>query len=264
VDAWVVERRTLCAVEGGQVVAAVHLHRYGAGPEVGQDYRGGGDIPWVLAWPEHGAAAIALLHEARRCLEAWGVPVARASVRLPVPVLGGVADTWPHLAEALQQAGFRAEAGPDLREAVWGGWLPGGDEEAPPPLPGLELVRRLTGWGDTALLAVAGGRAIGRCYVRTDLTDGGELPALAGWAVLEDLGVDEGWRGRGVGTWLLRHAIPWMRLAGCDRVVFAVGEAVEARGAGRLYRRFGWAPLTRLQKAWCAEAEGAGSPPGRA
>lgn len=263
VDPWVIERRTLCAIEGGAVVAAVHLHRYGGGPEVGNDYRSSGDIQWALSWPSRDAAAVALLGEARRCLREWNVPVERAYMRLPVPVLCGIADAWPHLAQALRRAGFQSTTEEYAQEAVWGGRLPGGGDSGPlgegvskvsaPPIEGLALVRRLTRWGDTAFCAVFGGGEIGYCAIRTDLTDGGQIAPLARWAMLADFDVDEARRNRGVGTWLLQQALEWMRLAGCDRIVFAVSEDEEGVRAGRLYRRFGWSALAHLEKEWLAD-----------
>src|SRR5512132_3147670 len=52
VDPWVTDRRTLVAEQRGRVVAAAHLLRYGAGPEVGDTYRDAGEIRWLLCWPE--------------------------------------------------------------------------------------------------------------------------------------------------------------------------------------------------------------------
>jgi GNAT superfamily N-acetyltransferase len=64
------------------------------------------------------------------------------------------------------------------------------------------------------------------------------------------MNVEERWRSRGVGTWLLRHGVAWLRLARCDRIALAVGADDEARGAGRFYRRFGWDALVRKTRSW--------------
>jgi len=52
VDPWVIERFTLVAEQRGRIVAAAHLLRYGTDAEVGQDYRGTGEIKWLICWPE--------------------------------------------------------------------------------------------------------------------------------------------------------------------------------------------------------------------
>ncbi len=43
----------------------------------------------------------------------------------------------------------------------------------------------------------------------------------------------------------MRCAVAWLRLAGCDRIVFNVAAPDEAAGAGRFYRRFGWDVFVR-------------------
>ena len=54
-----------------------------------------------------------------------------------------------------------------------------------------------------------------------------------------------GSEGQGIGSHLLRCAVAWLRLAGCDRIVLNVAAPDEAAGAGRLYRRFGWDVFVR-------------------
>lgn len=76
------------------------------------------------------------------------------------------------------------------------------------------------------------------------------MPALRGWAELSAMFVQEMWRGRGIGTWLVQHAVAWLRVAGCDRIVLSCAAEDEAAGAGRFYRRFGWEVFTRLQDGW--------------
>ena len=78
----------------------------------------------------------------------------------------------------------------------------------------------------------------------------GQLPALAGWAELSELETCEMMRNRGVGSWIVRHAVKWLRLAGCERIVMAVAGENERAGAGRFYNRFGWMPLVRERKHW--------------
>ena len=57
-------------------------------------------------------------------------------------------------------------------------------------------------------------------------------------------------RRRGIGTWLVRHAVAWLRLAGCERVLVSVTHDDEHAGAGDFYRQFGWDVLTREVNGW--------------
>lgn len=248
-DPWVTERETLCVTEGWRVLAAAHLLRYGDGPEVGEAFRGAGEISWLLALPERPDEAAAVLSSARERLAAWNV--AREEVcsggGLPVPVLGGVPDGWPHVATSLEAAGYRA--GDEHREAIYGGKLDGVPEPGGPPLPDFQ-VRRAVGAFGVRFSAILEGEELGRCECASDLTRGGALPALAGWAELAELWVRDGWRGKGMGGWLVRHAAGWLRLAGCDRVVLSVDAGDEACGAGRFYRRLGWDVFAREIRSW--------------
>lgn len=247
VDPWVIERRTLCAVERQRVVATVHLLRYGSGAEVGHFYRNAGEINWFIALPTAVDAASALLAAAQQQMRAWNVQTVWAEMGALVGPFTGVPDAWPHLALALSAAGFRPE--PRLEEAVYAGALDTVSPMGPPPLPGLSVVRSSGVFGArfTALLA---GQAIGTCECVPDLTEGGALPALANWAELSELEVAERWRNQGVGTWLMQHAVAWLRLGKCDRVVLAVAPESEAAGVDRFYQRYGWVPLVRQTKGW--------------
>ena len=55
-------------------------------------------------------------------------------------------------------------------------------------------------------LALADGQEVGRCECQIDLTHGGALPALAGWAELCELQVDAASRNQGIGSWLVARA----------------------------------------------------------
>ncbi len=243
-DPWVVERETICAVEGYRVLAAAHLLRYGDGPEVSESYRGAGEIGWLLFPPDRTDAASEALSVAKERLSSW--PTTRKygwGGGIPTVPMLGVPDAWPHVAEALSTAGFHT---PERhhRETLYGGTLDGVPAPGEPPAPGLSI-RRTAGNEGARFAVVLDGEEIGHCEFRLDLTRGGALPALSGWADLWEIEVKEGWRNNGVGGWLLRNAAAWMRLAGCGRVVINVTEDDEAAGAGRFYRRFGWDVFTR-------------------
>ena len=243
-DPWVEERATLCAVAGERMLAAAHLLRYGKGPEVSESYRGAGEIDWLVALPGREDAATEVLSACRTRMRGWGVRAEYGWPHgLPTVLMYGVPDCWPHVADALLDADYQPPANHN-REALYGGWLGGVPAPADPPVTGLSL-RRTVGRFGTRFSAVLGGEPVGFCEVEVDLTRGGALPALRGWAELAELRVEEERRNAGVGTWLVRYAAGWLRLAGCDRIVFNVAAPDEAAGAGRFYRRFGWDVLAR-------------------
>lgn len=221
-DPWVAERATLCAMEGYRVLAVAHRLRYGVQPEVGDACRGTAEIGWFLARPGRSSAPATLLAAADEQFHAWGIGQTRGwGSGLPAGPLWGVPDVWPHVADALLAAGYRPDPAMH-REALYGGWLPTVPPSGGIPVAGL-TIRRRVGTFETRLAA--------------------------------KVEVQEGWRNRGIGTWLVRHAAAWLRLAGCDRVVLAVAEENEAAGAGRFYQCFGWEVLTREIHGWMRIAQ---------
>lgn len=252
-DPWVAERTILCAVEGYRILAAAHLLRYGDQPAVREWCRGTAEIGWFLARPERPEAAAAILSAVDDQFRGWHVREVRGwGPGLPAGPLWGVPDVWPHIADALVAAGYRPDPATH-REALYGGWL----ATVPPPeiLPADGLtIRRTVGTYETRFTAILGGQEVGHCDIQPDLTHGGLSPALRGWGWLTDFQVHEDWRNRGIGSWLVRHAAAWLRLAGRDRVVLAVADQNEAAGAGRFYQRFGWEVFTREIHGWVRAA----------
>lgn len=246
-DPWVIERQTLVSVEAGQVLATVHLLRYGNGAEVAPDYRNAGDITWLLFTPGAEADGRELLTAARRQMQAWGVHVTYAwDAGLPVPLCSGIPDAWPHIRSLFIEAGFVATGGV---EYIFGGGL----ETIPSPAaaPVNEVCVQLVVSGTEATFILRyNDEHIGRCECVADLTQDGRLPAFAGWGKLEALEVAAPWRNRGLGRWLVQHAVAWLRDMGCERIAFSVIPDDDARGAGRFYRRFGWDKWLTLEKGW--------------
>jgi hypothetical protein len=157
-DPWVEERATLCAVEGHRVLAAAHLLRYATGPEVNDSSKGTGEVDWFLSPPGRSDAASAVLSSARDHLASWevsqeygwggGIPAG--------PPLWGVPDAWPHVAAALDAAGY--ESPPRRhREAIYGGTLGGVPEPEEPPITGRAL-RRTVGPDGTRFAAILDGQ----------------------------------------------------------------------------------------------------------
>ena len=247
VDPWVAERETLVAIERERVVAAAHLKRYPDEERVGHAYRGVAEIVWLVAWPDATDAGRALLGRVLQRFDEWAARERWGPQSLFVPSLSGVADVWRHIGLLLREAGFTP--GEPYAEAIWGGPLAGVPAAAEPPLDGL-TIRRSVANLSTRLEAMLDGHGVGVFDIASDLTEGGALPSLRGWADVWTLEVVERHRNRGIGTWLVAHGVEWLRLAGCDRIVLPVAAADEARGAGRFYERCGWRPLTRLERGW--------------
>jgi GNAT superfamily N-acetyltransferase len=248
VDPWVVRRRTLVAVERDRVVAAAHLLRYGATPEVGPAYRNVGEIAWLVAWPSSCHAAEAVLTAGLRRLTDWGAEAPwLCTGSMFVPTVSGIPDAWPHIAAILRGAGYAPE--PEREELLYGGRIDQLEPPPEPPIEGLVLARRMCDFAPRFAAELAG-ESIGLFDVGSDVTAGGALPALAGWADPWNLWVDERHRSRGVGSWLVRSAVPYLRLGGCDRMLVTVAADDERAGAGRFYERLGLVRLARLDRAW--------------
>ena len=129
-EPWVRDRCTLVAVVRDRLVAAAHLRRYCDDPSVGPAHRGVGEIAWLVAAPEHPAAAAAALTAACVArLETWRVRRQYADGDLPTGATCGVPDTWPHVGQLLRAAGF------DDRDARTEVHLAGGLGASAPPGP---------------------------------------------------------------------------------------------------------------------------------
>jgi GNAT superfamily N-acetyltransferase len=246
VDPWATERAALVAVARDRIVAAAHLVRYGSGARVSEAYRNGGEIKWLVAWPvacAPGGAADALAAACVAQLERWSVARMYAAGSLPAPAIYGVPDAWPHVHAVLTRAGFVPSGRVEAVLAADVAALPAAGD---PPLDGL-TVRRHVGELATGFTAERGGRPCGFVEVGADLTAGGTLSRLAGWAELDNLQVDTDLRRRGVATWLLGHAAEWLRLAGARRLL-----AYAVEGEGEDERAFlaarGFAVLTRTDR----------------
>lgn len=257
VDPWVRERHTLVAVHRDRVAGAAHLLRYGDDATVGPAYRGAGEVRWLLFWPgqhpeaaaEQAAVADRLTATAVHELRARGAERLVADPSLPAPGVYGVPDRWPHVDAALRRAGFT----PGERvEALLAARVEDLPRAGDPPLPGLTLAVALGGHA-TRHTAHRDGAVAGFVEVASDLTDGGTLSRLAGWAEGEELWVDPALRRRGVATWLLGHAADRLRLAGVARMLESAVVAPEDdvdEGVLPFLRRHGFRELARTHRGW--------------
>ncbi len=105
-----------------------------------------------------------------------------------------------------------------------------------PPVDIDERAERFAGSADGSIVAVAGGRIIGGIHVDASRHGYGEIGMM----------VDRDWRGRGVGTALLRAAIEWARGRGLHKLCLEVFPH-NAAGAA-LYAKCGFVEEGRLVK----------------
>jgi GNAT superfamily N-acetyltransferase len=115
-----------------------------------------------------------------------------------------VPEQWPRVGARYEQAGlvhdghteivYMASVGARLAEAAISGLL----------------VRRSVGSNGTRLAAMPGDEMIGDIEVLSH-DDAGRLLRSGGWADIGNLHVAEGYRRRGVATWLMGQAAAWLR-----------------------------------------------------
>lgn len=244
VDPWVVERMTLVAIERERVVAGAHLLRYGVDDRVGPSYRDTGEIRWLVCEIDHEEAGDVLAAAAVDQLERWGVDHLHADVSLPAPCCYGVTASWPHLRRIFQRAGFVRDGHEEVILLARVDDLPTLVE---PPVPGLAVSRR-AGLLGTRFSATLGDREVGFIEVDTDMTSGGSLSRLAGWADVGNLHVAEELRRRGIATWLVGAAADWLRLARIDRLIaYCWPDHVDEHA---FLLGCGWRELTRTERGW--------------
>ncbi len=249
VDPWVLERSTLVALERERVVAAALLLRYAAGERVGESYRNFGEIRWLVFGPGSERAADELMAACGAQFARWGVARSGADMSLPCPCCYGVPDAWPHLRELLVRHGFRHEGHTETILVAAVAALP---SALPAPLDGLTVQRELGGpaVAGPRLGARLAGELIGFVDLSSDLTGGGALSRLAGWAEIDSLWVDEPYRRQHVGTWLMAQAAEWLRLGHADRLVAycAAGQHDVRAFASRV----GFGVLAHTERGWYA------------
>jgi GNAT superfamily N-acetyltransferase len=262
VGPWVQERVTLVAEQNSRVMAAAHLLRYSDHEGVGSAYRGGGEIRWLVFWPEGPMssnpwwtagtqAAEDLMTACIAQFERWNVTSQSAGGELPVPGVYGVPEQWPHVSALYERAGFMHGGHTEVVYLARVGDLP---RLTSPPVAGLEL-RRTIGLNGTRLSAVLDGTVIG--YIEVDIrADGERIARQAGWADVGNLRVSEHFRRRKVATWLLGHAADWLELARVERLLdYSYLEGADATGQTYDdYRAFldalPFTILTRTRRGW--------------
>jgi len=244
VDPWVVERTTLVALQRDAVVAGAYLKRYRSDEDVGPAFRNAGSIEWLVFWPHLREAGSALMDACLDQLDGWGVALRYADGTLPSPATYGVPDCWPHVRDLYEKTGFEAGGNVEVIVIADVDDLPAPHD---PPLDRLAL-RREVGVNATRFAATMGDEVVGYMHVEFDLTRGGVLSRLAGWASVWELAVEEPYRRRGIGTWLVGEATRWMRLAHVDRLIDQAWPSETDRLG--FFTATGFRELTRTQRGW--------------
>lgn len=246
VDPWVIDRTTLVAIERDRVVAGAHLKRYAADARVSPDYYGAGEIAWLLAWPRKHEAALALAHACTAKLDEWEVRRQWADGALPTPATFGIPSAWPHVRTVIEAAGFSDDEG--RTEVLLAGALGTVGDPGEAPLEGLTVRREVDNLA-VRFSAVLDGDIIGYVNVHDDLTRGGTLSCLRGWAQLREQFVEPAYRRRGVGTWLVRHAVSWLRLGGATRILATWAEELDA-GSLAFLQQFDLREMGTTRRGW--------------
>ncbi|HEY2373026.1 MAG TPA: GNAT family N-acetyltransferase [Gaiellaceae bacterium] len=237
VDPWVIERRTLVAVERDAIVGGAHLLRYADDERVSDSYRNVAEIRW-LACRSGGTALIA---ESLRVLHEWEPSRIAADGSLPAFGVYGVPATWPHIRSLYVDAGFVQQG---KTESLL--WVELDRATAAQPVAGLRLERSV-GVNGTRFTAVAEGAPIGMIEVETNA--GGILFAQPSrWADVGNLCVSEAHRRRGVASWLLAEAAAWLRLGGATHLLaYAWPEQTDQLG---FYQARGFEELVMTERGW--------------
>jgi GNAT superfamily N-acetyltransferase len=246
VDPWVIDRTTMVALDRDRIVAGAHLKRYGTDGRVMPDYHDAGEIAWLVAWPRKLHAAHALAQACTDTLDGWGVSRQWADGGLPTPATYGIPDAWPHVRAVIENAGFSDAHG--RTETLLAGGLDRVPDPGAPPIAGL-IVRREIDNLSVRFTAVLDDQVVGYVNVQDDLTRGGTVSRLSGWAQLREQFVEPAYRRQGVGTWLLCHAVAWLRLGGRNRILANWAEELDA-GSLAFVTRFGWQEIGRTRRGW--------------
>jgi GNAT superfamily N-acetyltransferase len=250
VDPWVAERVVLVAEQRSAIVAAALLLRYRDDTDVGEGFRGAGEIRWLVFWPmaptgnkhwdDGQDAAQALIEACCAQMDAWQCEIQIADGSLPTPGIYGVPEQWPHIAALYLRNGFN----PDRTEMVFLANLSQLVGPSEPPLPGLR-VRRLVGINGTRFVATLDGHEYGYIEVaRLDQPERRVGPALAD---IGNLWVHENQR-QGIGTWLVHQAARWLALGGATQLL-AYATPDETAMISFL-ERTGFETITTTQRPW--------------
>lgn len=246
VDPWVIERRTLVAVQRAAIVAAAHLHRFGNGDEVGGDYRDAASIHWLLAGRNATEAGAVLMAHCLAVMDGWSPRCQYAGGELPSVATYGIPGSWPHIRELYLRFGFAHRGRVEIILAAEVEKLP---TASAPPIDRLAANREV-GANGVRFSALLGEEVIGMIEVELRTVSDARSRQLA-WADIGNLCVQEQHRRNGVASWLLGVAADWLRLGGIDRLLTYAGP--EDEGELAFVGHNGFHELGRTERGWVRE-----------
>lgn len=244
VDPWVIERRTLVAVERDAIVAGAHLLRYGDDERVSDSYRNLAELRWLVCRPDASDAGARLLAEALAQMREWSPRAIGGDGSLPAFGVYGIPGTWPHIRSLYVDGGFAHTGTVEILHSAGVATL-----ARTPARRGLALARSV-GRNGTRFSALADGRPIGMIEVET-ATSGVRFAPESGWADIGNLCVREEHRRSGVARWLLGEAARWLERAGVRQLLaYAWPEQADERA---FYAACGFEELVRTERGWLLE-----------
>lgn len=238
VDPWVAERRCLVAERRDGIAAAALLQRFRTGQDVGEGYRGTGEIRWLVCRVEAVSEGARLLDAALDRMRAWGVTRVGAGCNLPSPGCYGVPDALPHLRGLLSAAGFRA---PTRTEVVLAARC---EDLARHTLDGLRVMRPLGVLG-TRLSVARASDELGFIEVCDQPADLGLSSVAARWADVGNLIVGEGADPDIAVPALLGAGARWLALGGVTRLLHYWARDIDPVGELAQLQRAGFCVLVR-------------------
>jgi GNAT superfamily N-acetyltransferase len=238
VDPWVIERRTLVAVERDAIVGGAHLLRYGDDERVSDSYRNFAEIRWLVCRTDAGAE---LMAESLTVMRTWQPSRIAADGSLPAFGVYGVPATWPHIRALYLDAGFVQQGMTEILSWVELARLE--EKHAPPGL----TLERSVGRNGTRFTAAAESGPVGMIEVETNA--GGVLFAQPSrWADIGNLCVSEARRRQGIASWLLAEAADWLRRGGAAYLLaYACPEQTDELG---FHAATGCDELVRTERGW--------------
>ncbi len=246
VDPWVIERRTLVAVDRDAIAAGALLHRFGSDDRVGDDFRNAGEIRWLVCGPSAVEAGDALMEACVAAMDEWQVDRQYAEGELPSLAAYGVPECWPHIRALYLRHGFVHRGHVEIILVASVNDLPSTPEV---PLPGL-ILRRSLGAAGTRFSGVLEDEVVG--YIEVELrNDGDPRTRQFGWSDIANLWVKEDLRRKRIGSWLLGTAADWLRLGGIQRLLTYAWPEQQDQLAFAAHH--GFLELVRTERGWVRE-----------
>jgi GNAT superfamily N-acetyltransferase len=246
VDPWVIERKTLVAVEREAVVAAAHLHRFGAGDEVSDSYRDAASIHWLLSGRNATEAADELMAECLLAMDAWNPHCQYAGGELPSVATYGIPAVWPHIRDLYVRSGFVHRGRVEIVLAIDVEKLP---RTTAPPIESL-VVKRAVGANGVRFSAALADDVVAMIEVELRTISDARSRQL-GWADIGTLKTAEEHLRNGIGSWLLGIAADWLRLGGIQRLLAYASPGREDEL--RFLVHHGFRELVRTERGWIRE-----------